>query len=422
MPLFSYKAIDSGGRSQTGQLEAADRRSLISKLQARQLRPLNVSVVQQPGKAVQQTPDEVAAELDFFEGDRKQSIFKRTNSQQLGLEFCKRLLVLLQAGMPPGDAVRLLSQRVTDPKLKELCHAVWRELSEGRTLAYSLTQQTHLFNPATLHLIEAGEASGNLAPVLERTVAYLEERNEIQKDLGAKIAYPAFIVVMAITVLLILVLYLIPKIEGMLDKLGGELPLITKVMLSGTDFLTHWGWLVALLAVAVGFGVAAFRRSAKGRWSTDLLLLRLPLFGKIALYNTVYTVTHLLGTLLRSGVNTTEALRLVEKVIGNGVMRAKFTVARRQIQEGVSLATAFDRVHFMPDVAMDILKVGENTGDVVNSLQDINRIYREELSAKLRQLTTITAAVALGGAIAMVAAIASAVVLSVLSMSQSLSM
>ncbi|MDP0501637.1 MAG: type II secretion system F family protein [Verrucomicrobiota bacterium JB022] len=422
MPLFSYKAIDVTGRSQSGQLEAADRRNLISKLQARQLRPLSVSVIQEPGKAAQQTPDEMAADLNFYASDRRKPLFKRTNKHQLGLEFCKRLLVLLQAGMPPGDAVRLLSQRVSDPTLKDLCQAVWRELSEGRTLAHALSQQTQLFNTATLHLIEAGEASGNLAPVLARTVSYLEERAAIRKDLGAKIAYPAFIVTMALGVMIMLIVFLIPQIEDMLTKLGGELPLVTKLMIGGTDFTTRWGWLVALIVVAIGFGIAAARRSAKGRWYTDIIALKLPLLGKIALYNTVYTVTHLLGTLLRSGVNTTEALRLVEKVIGNGVMRAKFTMARRQIQEGVSLATAFERVHFLPDVAMDILKVGENTGDVVNSLEDINRIYRDELSGQLRLLTTVTASVALGGAITMVAIIASAVVLSVLSMGNSLSL
>jgi type II secretory pathway component PulF len=146
----------------------------------------------------------------------------------------------------------------------------------------------------------------------------------------------------------------------------------------------------------------------------------MPVIGKIYLYSNIYGTTNLMSTLLGSGVNTTETLRLVERTIDNVILRGKFARARRQIQEGVSMATAIQRVHYMPQMAMDILTVGENTGNIVNSLNDINGIYREELTKSLNILTTATVAIALGGAILLVAIIAISVVFSVLSVGQSL--
>jgi type II secretory pathway component PulF len=166
--------------------------------------------------------------------------------------------------------------------------------------------------------------------------------------------------------------------------------------------------------------IRQWRRTASGRRTTDHWLLRLPVIGRIYLYASIYATTNLMSTLLGSGVNTTESLRLVERTIDNRILFAKFAAARKQIQEGVSMAAALQRVHFMPDMAMDILGVGENTGNIVSSLNDINRIYREELTRGLNFLTNATVAVALAFAITLVFIIAVSVVFSVLSVGQSI--
>ena len=166
--------------------------------------------------------------------------------------------------------------------------------------------------------------------------------------------------------------------------------------------------------------IRQWRRSLAGQRKTDLWLLRLPIIGHIYLYSNIYNTTNLMSTLLGSGVNTTETLRLVERTINNLILRGKFAAARKQIQEGVSMAIAIQRVRYMPDMAMDILTVGENTGNVTSSLDDINVIYREELTKSLNLLTTTTVALALGGALLLVAIIAISVVFSILSVGQSI--
>jgi len=417
MARFSYKALDASGRPTTGEAEAVDRKRLLQQLQQKGFRPLAVEAL---GEQV--TPDEEIEKSDFFrESGSKRRLFRFKRSRSaISLEFLKRLLVLLSSGMSLGDTVSLLSRRLSDPQMVELCESIWRKLSEGQTLASAMRTHESIFSASTIHLVEAGESSGNLVPVLERVVAYLEEAREVRKRLISNLTYPAFVLSTAVVVVIILLTFLLPRIQDMLDQLGGDLPLITQILITGSDATVRFGPFVLLGIIGLVVGIQQWRRTQNGRKRTDYWLLRMPIVGRIYLYANIYGTTNLMSTLLGSGVNTTETLRLVERTIANLILRAKFALARKQIQEGVSMASAIQRVHYMPEMAMDILTVGENTGNIVNSLNDINQIYREELTKSLNILTTTTVAVALGGAILLVAIIAISVVFSVLSVCQSL--
>ena len=417
MPRFSYKALDENGRQVSGEAESADRKRLLLQLTQEGMRPISVESLSEQVAV----GDEIET-IDFFKqsGKRKRFFTLKRSRSAVSLNFLKRLLVLLSAGMSIGDAVSLLGRRLSDPQMKDLCERIWKKLSEGQTIAVAMQAEKALFAPSTIHLVEAGEASGNLLPVLERVVAYLEESRDVRKRLIANLIYPAFVLSTAIVVVIILLTFLLPKIQDMLDQLGGDLPLITRILIIGSNATINFGPFVLIGMIALYFGLKQWRRGEAGKRKTDYWLLRTPIIGKIYLYSNIYGTTNLMSTLLSSGVNTTETLRLVEKTINNVILRGKFALARRQIQEGVSMAAAIQRVRYMPDMAMDILTVGENTGNIVTSLNDINAIYREELTKSLNILTTATVAIALGGAICLVAIIAISVVFSVLSVGQSL--
>ena len=417
MPRFSYKAIDAAGRTVSGESESPDRKRILEHLRQKGLRPIAIDLLGE-----QLSDDEAIEQSDFFgesQSRKGRSILKRSGSA-MALEFLKRLLVLLSSGMSLGDTVSLLSRRLSDPQMVDLCESLWRKLSEGQTLATAMRAHEKIFPPSTIHLVEAGESSGNLVPVLQRIVAYLEESREVRKKLISNLTYPAFVLSTAVVVVIVLLTFLLPKIQDMLDQLGGDLPLITQLLIGGSDATITYGPFALAGLVAAFLSLRQWRRTASGKRKTDYWLLRLPVVGKIYLYSNIYGTTNLMSTLLGSGVNTTETLRLVERTIDNLILRGKFARARRQIQEGVSMATAIQRVRYMPAMAMDILTVGENTGNIVNSLNDINGIYREELTKSLNILTTATVAIALGGAILLVAIIAISVVFSVLSVGQSL--
>lgn len=418
MPVFSYKALDRTGKSHQGELDAADRRAAVQRLAAQGMRPVQI----EQKHHVAQTEDVESETIDLFAHETKVQSRRlaRTSKSVLVLQLLKRLLTLLSAGMSLGDATRLMQQRLSDPTLKELAGRIWRHLSEGRTLAAAMMAEKGLFTPAQCHLVEAGEASGNLVPVLRRMVAYLEERQAVKKRLIASLTYPAVIIGVASVVIVIVIGFLIPRIQKMVEQLGSELFFLARWMIAGSHFATRFGPFVLVGVILAIFALLRWRKTPTGRRATDFWSLRLPVIGNINLLSNIYSTSNLMATLLGSGVNTTEALRLVERTISNVVLRAKFNAARKQIQEGVSMANAIQRVHFMPALAMDILTVGENTGDVVSSLEDINGIYKEELTTRLDRLTGLIAGVALGVAFFIVAIIAFSVAFSVISVSQSL--
>jgi len=417
MPNFSYRAIDASGKSITGQMDAADRRSLVQRLSSQGIKPISI---EQKDRLLA-TDDIDSESIDFYASSKSSSGFFKFKQPRakLALQFFKRLLSLLAAGMALGDATRLMSLRLKDPQLNELCQSVWKMLSEGHTLAQALGQKK-LFTPAQIHLVEAGEASGNLVPVLKRLVAQMEESAEVKKKVVNSLSYPLFIILVALVVVIIILTFLMPRIEAIMTQLGGDMFFLARWLITGADLTKSLGpfalaGLFALIAI-----IKQWRKSDKGRRTTDLWLLRSPLMGTIYLYGNIYSTSNLLATLLGSGVNTTEALRLVERTIPNVILRAKFAAARKQIQEGVSMANAIQKVHYMPDLAMDILTVGENTGDIVTSLNDINQVYREELTKKLDMLTKLTAGLALSSALIIVGVVAISIVVSVISVNKAI--
>jgi type II secretory pathway component PulF len=423
MPLFTYTGLSASGQRVSGEMDAADRKSLVRRLNAESIRPLQIrSAGDSPG-----TPA-VVENADYFQREAKEEkTSKRSfprlipkSKSRLSLGFLQNLLVLLRSGMPLGDTLRLLSIRLSDPTQKELATDLWKSLSEGRTLAGAMSRKTDLFDESTVHLVEAGEASGNLAPILERIVAYMEEASELRRNMASNLAYPAFISFVAFGVVTFFLLFLLPRIQNMLETLGGELQFFAKLLIGGSEFLVTGGPVIAGLVFVAILAVQRWRKTTKGRQLTDAWVLRVPIIGNIFLYSSIFQTSSLMATLLDSGVNTTETLRLVERTIGNTRLRAKFAAARRQIQEGVSMASAIKRVNYMPDLAMDILTVGENTGNIAGSLRDINRIYRRELTTRLNFLTTAVSTGALLFAFSLVAIIALSIVLSVFQISSSL--
>jgi type II secretory pathway component PulF len=337
------------------------------------------------------------------------------------LMFLKRLQELHASGMPIGDCFRLLTQRLSDPRLRGIATEVWRELSEGRSLGDALRGLPDYFEESQIAVIEAGEATGQLGPILQRVIEHLEKKDEVRRTLLTSLAYPAFIVTLALVVGAGLVFFLLPKIKNLLDSLGSE-PNWTMVLLMGGSDLLITATPVALAAAAASLIlIVHMRKDPRGLRRLDRWLLRLPIAGPIIRNNDLYQISSIVGTLTTSGINMTETLRLAEKTVVNTELRARFHAARVQVNEGLSLANALRRHRLFPELALDIITVGENTGNLTQSLNEIADGFRRELSARLNFLVKLVTGVALGIAFAMVALIAISLITSVLQASGSLS-
>ncbi len=408
MPSFYYKALDSKGGAISGSLDALSRKEALQKLRAQGLSPLSVSDAPLAG-AVSKKP------LFSF---GKTATPKRSNANTLG--FLKKLLQLHKGGLPLGDVLKILAQRLADPALKAIAGQLWKELSEGNTLATSIKNHPEFFDPSLVYLIEAGEATGNLVPVLENVVSYLEEAIALRRRVMSSLAYPIFISIVALGVVAIFLFFLLPRIEGMLMSLGGQLSLPAQILIGLAHFLINGGPFV-LGALFIGsILIARYRATPIGRRATDDTLLKIPYVRDLVINADLCRVSHLMATLLASGVNTTEALKLAERSIQNTVLLAEFQAARSQIADGAGFSTAFRRSRLFPPMGLDILSVGENTGSIVPSLREIAKVQGEALAAQLQFTTGFISSAALAFAFTLVVILTLGIVTSILQLSQNI--
>ncbi len=425
MAVFNYKAREKDGTIVSGTIEAAERRLAMQRLQAQGLSPVTLkegatgapsafAKIGERAKALRSNRNAKGGN----ENSQKQRGAKR---ESVGLLVLKRLMELHGSGLPVGDSIRILSQRLSDKEQGAIAQTLWRDLSEGSTLAGAMSRQPRCFPSSISYVIEAGEATGNLAPVLRKVIDYLEEKQGIRKKMIASMAYPAFICTIATAVVILFMTVLLPQIQGMLDRLGGEMTWSARILIDGSSFIAQIGPFL-LLGLVVGIiGFRQWRSTESGLGRTDSWLLKLPLLGKIFYFSDLFQVGNLISTLLESGINTTETLRLTERTVKNTALRKRFNIARGQVNEGLSIAQAFQRNQFMPDLAVDILTVGENTGNLAHSMNEITKGFRNELTARLAKLTALVSTGALICAFILVALIAMGIVTSVFQVSRSLS-
>jgi len=422
MAVFDYKARNRDGVVVSGQIEGPERRTAMRRLQAGGLSPVTLKEVNHKSAS---PLSKLGDKFKTLAGNSKpeHAAAPRTGGakrEHVGLAVMKRLLELHGSGLPAGDSIRILSQRLNEKEQKALATALWRDLSEGATLAGAMARQPKYFSGSVSYVVEAGEATGSLAPILRKIVEHLEEKQAIRKKMLASMAYPAFICTVAFAVVILFITVLLPQIQGMLDRLGGEMTWSARLLIDGSAMLTKGGPFIIIALVLAVLGLRQWRRTDAGRKKTDRWLLRMPLIGKIFYYSDLFQSGSLISTLLESGINTTETLQLTERTVTNLELRQRFHTARSEVNEGLSIAQAFRRNQFMPDIAADILTVGEDTGNLGQSMNEITRGFRDELTKRLGALTNIVSTGALAFAFILVALIALGIVTSVFQVSKTL--
>lgn len=414
MPRFTYTARDRSGHNVSDVLEAPSRRDALRLLAARGLQV--VSATEAGGSSSGSRPAPATAAEPKFTGRR----VALNRSQRL--PFLEALHDLTSSGMSAGEAVRLLSLRIKEPALRTLCVGLWERLSEGSPLSRAMADHPTVFDSATVNLIQAGEATGSLNDTLDRLISHLNEERELRRQLVGALAYPVFMVFVASGVILFFLFFLLPRLQTLLTSLGGELPLSTRLLVGFANFVLHYG---PFVAVGLIFGAVAlwrWRHTEAGRAASDAWLLRVPLVGPFIVAQTVLAFSQTLSVLLANGITAAEALRMTERQIENRVHRRAFDEATGRVLEGEALSLALGRTGCFPDLVLDRLAVGENTGNVVPSLRNIATSYQKIVSNQLNVFTKVIASGVLLLVFVLVGFIAFAIVSAVFKVSGSFKM
>ncbi|MCC5790122.1 MAG: type II secretion system F family protein [Opitutales bacterium] len=430
MSQFAYNARNATGKSVQGTLEAGSRREAVRKLSLQGLTPVSVSETAKSTKAgftSRKKTDE----------SKKQSSSRKAKTTETGknpparafsfgggslkpshrLPFLRALSDLIASGMPVGDAVRLLGTRFRDPVLKKIAHQIWEGVSSGLSVSDAMAQIPRVFDSSTVYLIQAGEATGSLREILKRLVVYLEERETLISRVKMALAYPAFIFILANLVLIFCVYFLFPRMESLLLSLGSDLPFLTQLLMDFSAFMVVYGiWVFAGLALIV-LALWQWSRTPKGAAVKDRILVQLPVLGKFLQYSDVLAITQTFSALLENGITTIDALRMSENVISNRKIKERFEVVRPLVADGASISGAFAQTECFPDLVLDMIGVGENTGNIVPSLKEVSRQLEGHLSKQLRVFTGVVTSGVLIAAVTFVGIVAYAIFSAVLSLS-----
>ena len=405
MPRYSYSARTAGAAASTeGKLDAFSRREALQLLQARGLLVVRLD---EEGSGARQLAG-IGGPAPTLKLSRKER-----------LPFLEALVDLVNAGLSAGEAVRLLALRLSEPRLKSLCTALWARLGEGSTLSVAMGEHPAVFDRQTVNLIAAGEATGNLREVLARLIQHFTEQRDLRQKFVATLAYPAFICFLGGGVVLFLLFFLVPRLQTLLSSLGGHLPFATRLLVNGSHFILFYGpFLAAAGFIAVVFFLR-WRQTPDGRRQTDAWLLRLPIVRDFVVQAAVLNFAHTLAVLIENGVTTAEALRLTERAVDNTKVQEILHEATDRVIEGSSLCASLQRTNLIPPLFLDRLAVGEQTGNLAPSLRQIALSYQVDLSRRLQNATRLMSGTVLFLTFGFVAFLAYAIVTALFQVSAS---
>jgi type II secretory pathway component PulF len=325
----------------------------------------------------------------------------------------EQMAQLLRAGMRLSEVLDIMGRRSSNLGWRKVFEDLRSSVVGGKSLSEAMLDYPDLFNPLYRAMISAGEAAGHLVVVLERLAQYLQQRDAVQQRVISAMIYPCIIITAGMGVVIFFMVFMLPKLAQMFKDMGQALPLMTQVMIWASEFLINYGWLVLL-----GLGVAwvFFRHWLKDpqhRAEWDRRILGWPLVGNILSLSEQSRFTQTLATLLQSGVALLEALHIAEATLGNSALRFGVRDARVQVREGKSLSEALSGQKIFPELMVDMLSVGERTGDLAGAMQHTAQAYERDLDRILRTATSLIEPILIIGMAIFVGGIVMSVLLAV---------
>ena len=373
MPLYFYKAVNNQGLAEEGVRDAADEQALLLELQNQGLIPIRIE----------------AARDKTFLGFKLKSAGIKLSNKEIGM-LTGELATLLESGLPLDRSLTILLQLTEENlKLNKLVADVLDKVKGGKSLADALESQSGVFSRFYLNMIRAGEMGGNLGGVLLRMADYLERSQELKDTVSTALIYPAILLVMSLASLFVMLTFVVPQFKEMFESAGQALPLPTRIVVGMAEFLQSYWWLLLLLVV----GSVQFMKSqlsnpvSKKAW--DGRFLRAPLFGDIILTMEVANFSRTFGTLLGNGVSILKSLGIVRETVSNAVLAEIMDDAEQQLKQGRTMSDALSRQNLFPKLAVQMIKMGEETGRLEEMLMRIAVIYDKQLKTTIQRMLAL---------------------------------
>jgi type II secretory pathway component PulF len=392
MPQFSYRARRRSGELVEGVLEVADRSAAVTQIERLGLFPVAVDTARAGAvngpQSTQKNVDLMAFLPPTLRAQLQQK--RRPRLQELAT-FTQQLANLLQSGMPLTVALNSMTHLESKGISADVSRELKQEVTEGKSLSDAMVKQPRVFSDLYVNMVRAGEQSGSLVEVLRRMAKHFQQFAEVQAKFTSALIYPAMVCCVGIGIIAFFMFFMMPRFTLIFEGFDIQLPLPTRMLVKFSGMLlSPWYWAVAiptiLLAVILFF---RFRATKEGAQRLDTLKLNVPVFGKVVKLNIFGQFARTLGTLLQNGVPVLTALKITEQVISNRVVKEAIAKTRDAVTDGKTLAQPLEQSKIFPQLMVDLVRIGEETGDVPGALNNIADTYEGELQIALRVMTTL---------------------------------
>lgn len=397
MALFEYKAIAPSGETVSGTMEALSVDLVVLKLQEAGNIPLHAR--------------ESGGSFSLSSLNLKR---RGMNSREVG-QFTQQLSTLLGAGLPLDRSLQVLMELSENERVRRTVSEIRDRVREGGSLSDALEDQHGAFNRLFINMVRAGEIGGTLDVTLLRLTDYLERSRDLKDSVVSALIYPAILLLLAAGSLILLLVYVIPQFTPIFEELGGDLPRITKIVLGVGSILQNFWWALILLGFLLVWQVRRILADQEKRFSWDGRVLALRWVGDLVAKLETARLTRTLGTLLSNGVPLLSALSIARNVISNTVLRKQVNDAAREVKTGGGLATNLAKGGIFPRLALQMMSVGEETGQLDAMLMKVSDTYDMEVRNTIDRLLAIFTPVVTMLLAVMIGTIVMSVLLAILS-------
>ena len=365
MATYTYTARDTTGLRKEGLVQAESSNEALENLHQRGLTPTSIT------EARAQARD-----------SRRQRVHGRVASAELAA-FCWQLSTMLEGGIAITTALDIVAEDTANPHLKLILHRAFANVSEGRPLSAAFRAFPQAFTQLAIAIIVAGETSGNLGHALHTLAEHFENRDRLTKKIRAALAYPVFVVTLISLIVLAIMVFVIPRFRRIFDQLGGSLPAFTRGFLRFHDLLCHNAGLLIACTAALVLGLVLLSKTRRGHKILSRMVLRLPLFGKLASEVFVATFCTTTATLLEAGVPVLDTFEILQTMTANDVIAGAITRAKRYIMDGSNIAMSMAAAGFFPNMLVKMTQVGEESGSLAPILRKTSEHYERKISATI---------------------------------------
>jgi len=375
MPVFGYTELNITGHKERGTIDAASVADARRRLRAAGVHVLEIT----DGQADVQQQLTLASRVVGFRRIRRRDLSVAT----------WQLATLLHAGIPLVPALSALVEQLSNQPLAKVFAHIRDRVNEGTSLAKVMEEYPAVFSEIFVSMVRAGEATGTLENVLSRLADMSEKSNNLTNKVKAAMAYPLFMAIVGVAVVVFIFAFVIPSITKLFLEMNRQLPWPTVMLIRISDFTQHYFWVLTVVSGGLLAALAFWLKTTAGRRVWDQLKLKSPLFGNLTLKISISRFSRTLAVLLASGLSIVEALDLSRRVIGNTVISAVVDDAKDAISRGERIANSFRKSRIFPPIVIHMIAAGEKSGSIEEGLANVADVFDNEVEATVKALTSL---------------------------------